>query len=100
MKGSNRFAACYVSGLYSFNVSGQRFHIGDDRHLYDGMLRVICLKLIAGFDRARMIRGMKFDKDCSNLTRLDDFLEVQVARRASASPSEPSARRPNNSPIS
>ena len=76
MKCSNSFAVRNIRSSYSFDESGQRFDIGDDNHLNDGMIRVICLKFIARFNRTGMIRGMKLDEDCSNLTRLDDFLEV------------------------
>lgn len=84
MKCSDRFAVRHVRGSYSFDVSWEWFHIGDDRHLNEGMLGIVCLKLIAGFKRTCMFSGMKSDADCTNLTRLDDFLEVQVAWRASA----------------
>jgi len=89
MKRPNWFAARNVRSFYSFDVSGQRLHICDNRHLYEWMLGIICLKLICGFDWTGLIRSVKFDEDCSNLTRLNDFLEVQVAWRTSAWRREP-----------
>ena len=43
------------------------------------MLRVVRLKLIAGLNRTCVISGTKLDADGSNLTRLDDFFEEEVA---------------------
>lgn len=43
------------------------------------MLWVVCLKLIASLNRTCVISGTKLDADGSNLTRLDDFFEEEVA---------------------
>jgi len=43
------------------------------------MRRVVRLKLIARFNRARLVDGVNLYEDCANLTRLDDFVKVKVA---------------------
>ena len=61
LKGAVCFAVTDVGSRYAFYVSGQRFDVGDDRNLDDPMPGVVCLKLVAGFDRAKLVRCVNLD---------------------------------------
>src|SRR6185436_4879031 len=73
-----------VGVCYTFDIGGQWFDVGDDRYLDNRMLRIVCLKLVAGLNRTLLLRSVNLELDDANLTRLDDFLEVEVAGLASA----------------
>ena len=48
------------------------------------MTWIVRLELVAGLDRTKSIRGFNLYDYVPNLTRLDDFLKVEVAGFASA----------------
>ena len=73
-----------VGCRYAFYVGGERFDIGNNRHLDYRMPWIVGLKLVAALDRAELVRCANFHADYANLTRLDDFFKVKVAWGASA----------------
>jgi len=61
LEGAVGFAVCDIGSRNAFYVSGQRFDVGDDRHFYERMPRVVSRKLVAGLDRAKLIFCVNLD---------------------------------------
>ena len=83
MKRAVLFAARDVRRFDAFDPGRYGFDVRDNGHLDDRMRRVVCLKLIAGFDGTGLVDGMKLYEDGANLPGLDDFFKVKVAGLAS-----------------
>ena len=52
MQAAVLFSVCDVGCRYAFYVAGQGFDVGYNRNLDNRMPRIVCLKLVAAFDRA------------------------------------------------
>ena len=95
MKCAVLFAARDISRRYAFDVRGHRFDIRNNGYLDDRVLRIVSLKLVAGFEGTALVRGVKLYENGTNLTRLDDFFEVKVAWLTSARSASPRCNASN-----
>jgi hypothetical protein len=72
------FAVAHVCRRDPFNEVGQRFDVCQNSDLDERMPRVVRLQLVALLEWAALLSCVNFYRDASNLTRLDDFVEVKV----------------------